>query len=69
MSNGAKRVDDDEAEQEDRDFDPKEYETMLELERLESIEEEMTELGVTNLDQVRKRIRELHEQLDEEDQQ
>lgn len=69
MSNGAKRIDDDEAEQEDRDFDPREYETMLELERLESIEEEMTELGVTNLDQVRKRIRELHEQLDEEDQQ
>lgn len=65
MSNGAKRSEDD-ADQQDADFDPVEYDTMLELERLESIEEEMTELGVTNLDQVRKRIRELHEQLGEE---
>ncbi len=64
MSNGAKRVDDQTGE--DQDFDPKEYDTMLELERLESIEEEMTELGVSTLDDVRRRIRELHEQLDEE---
>ncbi len=65
MSNGAKRMDS-QAGEEDQDFDPKEYDTMLELERLESIEEEMTELGVATLDDVRKRIRELHEQLGEE---
>jgi hypothetical protein len=51
---------------EDEDFDPKEYDTMLELERLESIEEEMQELGVTTLDEVRRRIADLHRELDEE---
>lgn len=47
-------------------FDPKEYDTMLELERLESLEEEMMELGVTSLDDIRQRIAELHHALDEE---
>lgn len=51
---------------EDEDFDPKEYETMMELERLESIEEEMQELGVATLDDVRRRIAELNRKLDEE---
>ena len=50
----------------DEGFDPKEYETMMELERLESIEEEMQEMGVTNLDDVRRRIADLHRTLDEE---
>lgn len=50
----------------DEEFDPKEYETMMELERLESIEEEMQEMGVTSLDDVRRRIADLHRKLDEE---
>jgi hypothetical protein len=58
--------DDDELEEDDEDFDPKVYETMLELERLESIEEEMADLGVHTLEDVRRRIRELHERLDQE---
>jgi len=58
--------DEDDLEEDDEDFDPKEYETMLELERLESIEEEMADLGVNTLDDVRRRIRELHARLDQE---
>ena len=50
--------------QDDDDFDPREYDTMLELERLESLEEDMTDLGVTTLDEVRRRIADLHQQLD-----
>ncbi len=50
----------------DEEFDSKEYETMMELERLESIEEEMQELGVTTLDDVRRRIDDLHRMLDVE---
>ena len=60
-------VDLDESDEvEDEDFDPREYNTMLDLERLESLEEEMQELGVTNLDDVRRRIADLHSRLDEE---
>lgn len=51
-------------EREDADFDPREYEAMLELERLESIEEDMTDLGVTTLDELRQRIADLHKRLD-----
>jgi hypothetical protein len=62
-----KRNQDDERDDElDAGFDPKEYDTMLELERLESLEEEMMELGVTSLDDIRQRISELHRTLDEE---
>ncbi len=50
----------------DEEFDPAEYDTMLKLERLETVEEEMLELGVTTLDDVRRRIAELHRELDEE---
>lgn len=50
----------------DDDFDPGEYNTLIELERLESLEEEMEELGVTSLDDIRRRIEELNTQLDEE---
>ncbi|MGH2517056.1 MAG: hypothetical protein ACRDHP_15510 [Ktedonobacterales bacterium] len=57
--------DDDEIESDD--FDPREYDTMLELERLESLEEDMTELGVSTLEQVRLRIADLHKQLDAEE--
>jgi hypothetical protein len=62
--NDTQYASDDEDEQEDEDFDPREYDTMVELERLESIEEDMTDLGVSTLDEVRLRIAELHKQLD-----
>lgn len=55
---------DDDDELDNKDFDPDEYDVMLELERLESLEEEMVEMKVTNLDEVRERITELHQQLD-----
>lgn len=48
------------------DFDAGEYNTLVELERLESLEEEMQELGVASLDDIRRRIEELNAQLDEE---
>lgn len=51
-------------EREDEDFDPREYEALLELERLESLEEDMTDLGVTTLDELRQRIAGLHKRLD-----
>lgn len=52
--------------EDDDDFDPDEYNTLVELERLESLDEEMQELGVTSLDDIRRRIDELNAQLDEE---
>lgn len=52
---------------EDEDFDPKEYDEMMRLERLESLEEDMVDLGVTTLAEVRQRIRELHQQLGDEE--
>ncbi|MGO8950600.1 MAG: hypothetical protein ACLQUY_23705 [Ktedonobacterales bacterium] len=55
---------DDDDELDNKDFDPDEYDVMLELERLESLEEEMVEMKVTNLDEVRERITQLHQQLD-----
>lgn len=38
---------------------------MMILERLESLEEEMEDLGVKSLDEVRQRIEELHTELDQ----
>jgi hypothetical protein len=55
---------DDDEELDDEAFDPGEYDVMLELERLESLEEEMVEMQVTSLEEVRERIAELHQQLD-----
>jgi hypothetical protein len=55
---------DDELEIDGEDFDPAEYDTMVQLERLESLEEEMGELGVKTLDEVRARIADLHKELD-----
>lgn len=52
---------------EDDDFDPKEYDEMMHLERLESLEEDMVDLGVTTLDEVRQRIRDLHRQLGDDE--
>lgn len=57
--------DDDEA-LDGEDIDPAEYDSMLELERLESLEEEMVEMKVTTLEEVRERITQLHQELDED---
>jgi hypothetical protein len=59
--------DDDLDEQEDSAFDPAEYDSLLQLERLESLEEDMVELGVTTLDEVRERIAALHREVDTEE--
>ena len=47
--------------------DNQEYDTMMILERLESLEEEMEDLGVRTLDEVRQRIEDLHAELDRRD--
>ena len=59
---------DDEREdlEDEEDFDPAEYNSLIELDRLESLEEEMTELGVASLDDIRRRITDLNSQLDVE---
>jgi len=48
----------------DDDFDEEEYDDMELLERLETLREDMEELGVTTLDEVIQRIEELHQLLD-----
>lgn len=65
--NGRKPGQDGENEDEGgvEDLDNEEYDTMALLDQLESLEEEMEELGVTTLDEVRQRIRDLHERLGE----
>ncbi len=45
-----------------RRADP-EYDLLLLLDRLEELREDMQELGITSLQQLEARIRELHEQL------
>jgi hypothetical protein len=40
-----------------------EYDAMMLLDQLESLEEEMEELGVSTLDELRTRIRDLHAEL------
>jgi hypothetical protein len=57
---------DDDEELDDEAFDTGEYDVMLELERLESLEEEMVEMKVTSLEEVRERIGELHQKLDKQ---
>lgn len=42
-----------------------EYKLMFELERLESVREDMEEMGVKSLAEVEARIAELHQRLDE----
>ena len=48
----------------DYEGDEIEYEEMELLERLETLREEMEELGVTTLAEVNQRIEELHRRLD-----
>ncbi len=43
----------------------KEFELLDQLERLESLREDMEDLGVKSLDDVNRRIEELHRRLDE----
>jgi hypothetical protein len=50
---------------EDEALDEGEYDAMMLLERLESLEDEMLELGVHTLDELRARIRDLHAELGE----
>ncbi|HZO74448.1 MAG TPA: hypothetical protein VFB60_19755 [Ktedonobacteraceae bacterium] len=45
--------------------DDNEYDTMELLERLETLREDMEDLGVTTLAEVIQRIEELHRQMDE----
>lgn len=52
-------------EMDDEGLDEGEYDALMQLERLESLEEEMQELGVSTLDELRARIRELHAELGE----
>lgn len=47
------------------ELDSEEYDAIALLDQLESLEEEMEELGVTTLDEVRQRIHDLHEKLGE----
>ena len=44
-----------------------EYGLLLQVERYESLAEEMEELGVTTLEEVRRAIAELHRRLDAEE--
>lgn len=46
------------------DFDDEEYSEMELLEMLESLREDMEDLGVTTLQEVIERIQELHQRLD-----
>jgi hypothetical protein len=49
----------------DDDLDDEEYNAMMLLERLESLEEEMEDLEIATLDDLRTRIRDLHAELGE----
>lgn len=64
-TNGRKPGPGGEDEEEDgiADLDNEDYDTMTLLEQMETLEEEMEELGVTTLEELRQRIRELHEKL------
>lgn len=53
------------ADDADEEQDTEEYGEMMLLDRLESLEEEMVDLKVSTLDDVRARIREMHEKLGE----
>ncbi len=47
------------------ELDDDEYDALMLLDRLESLEDEMVELGVTTLEELRARIRELHAEMGE----
>ena len=58
------RAPDDDSPDEDA-LDEGEYDALMLLERLESLEDEMDELGVNTRDELRERIRDLHAELGE----
>jgi hypothetical protein len=58
------RAPDDDAP-DDEALDEGEYDTLMLLERLESLEDEMDELEVNTRDELRERIRDLHAELGE----
>ena len=66
MGTNGHGLDADDSNQEATPGDGQEYDLMVLLERLESLEEDMVELGMTTLDDVRQRIAQLHEQLGED---
>lgn len=57
--------DDRDALDESIDAEDEEYDAMMLLDRLESLEEEMEDLEISSLDQLRERIRDLHAELGE----
>ncbi|HEX8732217.1 MAG TPA: hypothetical protein VF725_09170 [Ktedonobacterales bacterium] len=64
--NGRYPDDDEEPLDDDEDFaEEGEYDALMLLDRLESLEDEMRELGVTSLDELQARIRDLHAQMGE----
>jgi len=55
----------DEDDEDDEDFaEEGEYDTLILLDRLESLEEEMRDLGVSTIEELRARIRDMHAQMD-----
>ena len=63
-SNRGQAPEDEDEQTEGEPFDPSEYDTLMQLERLESLEEEMIEVGVTTIEELRERIASLHRELD-----
>ncbi len=51
-------------ERDDEEFGEEEYDEFTMLERLETLREDMEDLGITNLQELIERIKELHRQLD-----
>jgi hypothetical protein len=51
-------------ERDDEDFGEEEYDDFTMLERLETLREDMEDLGITNLQELIERIEQLHQQLD-----
>ncbi len=64
-TNGRTPDDDDLDTRPEENSDADEYDALLLLDRLESLEDEMDELGVTTLDELRARIRDMHAEMGE----
>jgi hypothetical protein len=54
------------SERDDEEFGTEEYDQFEMLERLETLREDMEDLGITTLQELIERIKELHRQLDQE---
>lgn len=64
INRGPLPADDEEDDADGATFDAREYDALMQLERLESLEEEMIEVGVTTIEELRERIARLHQELD-----